>query len=83
MFKSKGPKAAADKAADQDLEAGEKDDLLEKGETGDASNAEKKEGEGKHVQNALPSGLYRTLVQSRCVSLAEADTEGNVLELFF
>ena len=62
MFKSKGPKAA-DKAADQDLEAGEKDDLLEKGETGDASNAEKKEGEGKHVQNALPSGLYRTLAQ--------------------
>ena len=56
MFKSKGPKAA-DKAADQDLEAGEKDDLLEKGETGDASNAEKKEGEGKHLQNAPPSGL--------------------------
>ena len=63
MFKSKGPKAAADKAGDQDLEAGEKDDLLEKGETGDASNAEKKEGEGKHVQNALPSGVYRTLAQ--------------------
>ena len=64
MFKSKGPKAA-DKAADQDLEAGEKDDLLEKGETGDASNAEKKEGEGKHVQqNALPSGfIYRSLAQ--------------------
>ena len=62
MFKSKGPKATADKAGD--LEAGEKDDLLEKGETGDASNAEKKEGEGKHVQNALPSGfIYRTLAQ--------------------
>ena len=64
MFKSKGPKAA-DKAADQDLEAGEKDDLLEKGETGDASNAEKKEGEGKPVQNALPSG---TVLWPSCIT---------------
>ena len=57
MFKSKGPKAA-DKAGDQDLEAGEKDDLLEKGETGDASNAEKKEGEGKHLQKRSSVGVY-------------------------